>query len=309
VTGHPATAATHAEQARANRTGALAIIGAMACFVLNDGLVKYASETIPGAQLIFLRGVVSTALVLAIAAGTGVAHRIGEIAHRWVLVRALSDALTTVLFLWSLFHLPISTATAILMTSPLMITVLAPLFAGPRLGPPPWLATSLGFVGVLLIVQPRADGFNAYALVCLVATLLASLRDLMTRRVPASMPTILVTLSTTFAVTVLAGVVSVFDGWGRVRPAEAAMVAAAAVFLSGGYFLIVRGMRHGDVAVVVPFRYTALLFAMVVGYAVWGELPNALAWGGIALVVGAGIYVLRQGRRARAAQSTLDGPA
>jgi len=309
VTRRSVSAAAHAEHARANRVGALAVVGAMACFVLNDGLVKYASETIPGAQLIFLRGVASSALVLAIAAATGVAHRIGEIAHRWVAVRALFDALTTVLFLLSLFHLPISTATAINMTSPLMITLLAPLFTGPRLGPAPWLATSLGFVGVLLIVQPQADGFNAYAIVCLVATLLASLRDLMTRRVPPGMPTILVTLSTTAAVTVLAGVVSVFEGWGPVRPAEGAMTAVAAVFLSGGYFLIVRGMRHGDVAVVAPFRYTALLFAMVIGYAVWGELPNALAWGGIALVVGAGIHVLRHGRRARAAASGLDGPA
>jgi hypothetical protein len=78
------------------------------------------------------------------------------------------------------------------------------------------------------------------------------------------------------------------------------MLVTAAISVSAAYVLIVRSTRRGDLSVVAPFRYSALLFAAVTGYLVWGDVPNALAWCGIALLVGSGIYVLRADRRARA---------
>ncbi len=187
------------------------MIGAMACFIVNDALVKYASQTMPPAQLIFVRGVMASVLVLAVAQATGATRRIREIARGWVAVRAVVDAIATVLFLVSLFHLPLANATAINMTSPLIITVLAAVFLGERLGPSRWVAVGIGFVGVLLIIQPQAEGFNNYALVCLLSTVLLSVRDLVTRRVHAGVPSILVTLSNTVAVTLLAGGLSLFE--------------------------------------------------------------------------------------------------
>jgi len=83
-------------------------------------------------------------------------------------------------------------------------------------------------------------------------------------------------------------------------------LAVVAVFLATAYYLLVVSTRHADLSLIAPFRYTALLFATVAGFVVWGDTPNALAWGGIALVVGSGIYVLRVSRRARAAPITPD---
>jgi len=294
------TADAHTAQARANRLGVLAMIGAMACFVVNDALVKYASQSMPATQLIFVRGVMATLLVLAVVKAVGATGKIREITRGWVAVRAGVDAIGTLLFLVSLFHLPLANATAINMTSPLTITLLAALFLGERIGGARWLAVGAGFLGVLLVIQPTADGFNGYSLVCLLSTVFLAVRDLVTRRVHVAIPSILITLSNTVAVMLLAGVLSVFEGWRPLRPFELAMLAVAAVFLATAYFLVVTGTRHGDLSLIAPFRYTALLFATVLGYAVWGDTPNALAWSGIALVIASGIYVLRASRRARA---------
>lgn len=302
-----AVASEHALQGHANRLGILAMIGAMACFVVNDALVKHASQTLPAAQLIFIRGLVASILVLAVARAMGVTHRIREIVRGWVAARAIVDTIATMLYLVSLFHLPIANATAINMASPLFITVLAALLIGEHVGRSRWLAVGVGFLGVLLIIQPQADGFNGYALVCLLAAALIAVRDLVTRRVHTSVPSILVTLSTTITVMLLAGALSLNEGWRPFSAFEMGLVAVAAVFLATGYYLIVSSTRRGDLSLIVPFRYTALLFATIAGFLVWGDTPNALAWCGIALLIGSGIYVVRASRRRRiAATATLD---
>ena len=301
-----APADEHAAHVRANRVGILAMVAAMACFIVNDALVKFASQTMPAAQLIFVRGLVASVLVLAVAVAMGATARIREIARGWVATRAVIDAVASMLFLASLFHLPISSATAINMTSPLIITVLAALLIGERVRAPQWVATGIGFVGVLLIIQPQAGGFNGYAVVCFLATMLLSVRDLLTRRVHVGIPSILVTLSTTVSVTLLAGALSLLEGWGPIRAFDFGLLAIAGVFLAIAYFLIVRSTRRGDLSLVAPFRYTGLLFATIVGYVVWDDVPNALAWCGIVLLIGSGIHVLRASGRGRAASTAPD---
>ena len=141
---------------------------------------------------------------------------------------------------------------------------------------------------------------------CLLSTVLLSVRDIVTRRVHAGVPSILVTLSNTIAVTLLAGGLSLVEGWRAFTAFEVGLLAVVAVFLSTAYYLIVISTRRGDLSLVAPFRYTALLFATVAGFVIWGDTPNALAWCGIALVIASGIYVLRVSRRARAAPVTPD---
>lgn len=296
----------HASRVHANRRGILAMIGAMACFIVNDVLVKYASETMPATQLIFVRGVVATMLVLAVAHAMGATRRIREIGRGWLGARAVLDAIAGVLYLVSLFNLPIANATAINMASPLFITVLAALFLGERIGVPQWLAIGVGFVGVVLIMQPQAEGFNVFALVCLLATVLIAVRDLVTRRVDAGIPSILIALSNTIAVTLLAAALSPIEGWRPISWFEMGLLAVAAVFLAAGYYLIVSSTRRGDLSLIAPFRYSGLLFATIAGFAFWGDTPNVLAWCGIALVIASGIHVLRASRRARVAPATLE---
>jgi drug/metabolite transporter (DMT)-like permease len=282
----------------ANRRGILAMAAGMACFITNDALVKYVSQSLPAAQLIFLRGVFATLLLLAIVQAMGATPRIPSLLNRRVMIRALLDALATVTYLVSLFHLPIANATAINMATPLFITLFAVIAFGERVGAARWLAIATGFTGVLLVVQPSGAAFNAYALLCLGGTLLHASRDLMTRALDKSIPSLLVTLSTAIGVTAIAGLWGLFVEWRPVSAIQLLQLAGASIFLSAGYYLLTVSMRAGEMSVIAPFRYAGLLFALVLGYAIWGDVPNALAWAGIALLVAAGLYVLH-GERAR----------
>ena len=288
---------TPSVSAAANRCGIVCMVGAMGCFVTNDALVKFASQSMPSAQLIFIRGFMSVLLVLAVAHALGATARMREATRGWVAGRALVDAIATMLYLGSLFHLPIANATAINLAAPLFMTMFAALFMAERVRGGRWLAVGFGFVGVLLVIQPRAQGFNAWALVCLLGTLFHAARDLMTRRIHPGIPSILITLATAVAVTVVSGVASVLQGWRPFGVFEFGLLALAGVFLTGGYYFIITSMRHGEMTLVAPFRYSGLLFALVLGYLVWGDVPNPLAWFGIALLIGSGLYVLVSEKR------------
>ncbi|GAA4336429.1 DMT family transporter [Variovorax defluvii] len=285
-----------------NARAIAAMIGAMACFVSNDALVKHVSESLPAAQLIFLRGLMASALVLGVAHRLGALRQAGALLHPRVALRGAVDACATMLYLLSLFRLPIGNATAINLAAPLFMTVFAVLFLRERAGAARWSAVVLGFVGVLCIVQPSGGDFNAWALLCLLGTLFHAMRDLMTRRIDPAIPSIIITLATALAVTLLAGCLSLLGEWQPMAWADLALLAVAAAFLAGGYFLLVQCMRAGEVTLTAPFRYTAVLFAMVLGYAVWGEVPSGWAWTGIALLVSSGLYMLYSERgRSRAA--------
>jgi drug/metabolite transporter (DMT)-like permease len=155
---------------------------------------------------------------------------------------------------------------------------------------------AVGFASVLLIVQPKAQGFNWFAVVALAGTALHALRDLLTRRIVAGIPSLLITLSTALAVTIMGVGFAALEPWRPVEWRAAAMLAAMSMLLAAGYYLMVACVRLGELSVVAPFRYTALLWALVLGYVLWGDLPDAIATMGIVLLIGSGLYVLHRER-------------
>lgn len=279
-----------------NQRGILAMVAGMCAFVTNDTLVKYVSQSLPASQLIFLRGVFASLILLAAAQAMGLLAGLPALRDRRVLLRAFFDACATFSYLLAVFNMPLANATAINMATPLVITLFAILAFGEHVGPARWTAIAVGFLGVLLVVQPASDGFNGWALLCLFGTLLHAARDLMTRTIPRSIPSVLVTLSTALAVTLFAGGGTLVQGWVPVAAWQLGLLATASVFLSTGYYLLIVAMRDGELSLIAPFRYTGLLFAVVLGYAVWGDVPNPLAWCGIVLLVGAGLHVVLAGR-------------
>lgn len=283
-------------RAAANRRGILYLSAAMVCLLLNDALMKHVGRELGVPQMVLLRGVMALLMVAAVAHATGALARLPALRERPVLARAALDAVGTLLYLVSLMHLPLANATAINLAAPLIMALFAVLLLHEKAGVARWLAIVIGFGGVLLVIQPRADGFNAWALVCLAGTFCHVGRELLTRRIDPTVPAILVTLASALAVLLLAAAATLVDGWRPVRPLQLAQLALAAALLSGGYFFIVNSMRHGEMTVVAPFRYVGLLVAVALGWLVWGEVPNALAWGGIVLLVGTGLYLMAEGR-------------
>jgi drug/metabolite transporter (DMT)-like permease len=286
-------------RARANRAGIAWMVLGMTAFIGNDALIKAVGERLPAAQMLVVRGVMAITLIVLVARHLGALARIRDILDRWVLLRASFEGLGTFLYLAALFHLPLGNVTAINQSSPLFVAVLAMLFLKERVGAGRWLAIATGFAGVLLVIQPGLAGFNGYAWLCLIATLIYAFRDLLTRKVPPATPSILITLATAGVVWLMAGGVLLVQGWTPMQARDVGLLAIASVLLSTGYYASIAAMRHAELSVVAPFRYVGLLWAVLLGWVVWGDIPNAPAWAGIALLIAAGLAMIRQQRAGR----------
>jgi drug/metabolite transporter (DMT)-like permease len=286
--------------AAANRHGIVCMSVAMACLVGNDMMIKKVGESIPLPQLLVVRGLAAALLILAVLHLTSHKRALHKLTDRRVLLRSLIDAFGSILYLASLMHLPLANATAINLASPLMIAVLASVFLGERPGIGRWIAICAGFAGVLMIAQPTAAGFSGWSWVCLAATLGHAIRDLVTRHIHPSVPTLVVTLGNALVVTLVAALWASFSAWQPMSWKQLGAVGIAALLLSAGYLLIVQAMRSGDMSVVAPFRYVGLLTALLLGWMVWNDVPNVIASAGIALVMMAGIRLLHEQRIPRA---------
>lgn len=278
----------------ANRRGMLAVTAGAACFVVNDTLTKHVSESLPTSQLIAVRGLMATVLVFAIAHAIGATKRMRDLLDRRVMARTAMDIAGSIAYLVALFNMPFADASAINMSMPLTATLLAVLILGEKVRPARWLLIGLGFTGVMLVVQPTGAGFTPYALLCLASTVLMAIRDFSTRLIDQTIPSLLVTLSTTIGVTLTAFAWGLVQHWQPMSVTQIALLAAASVFVSGAYYLFTVAMRGGEMSIIAPFRYSGIVFALVAGYVVWGTIPNTLALIGIALIAGAGLGMLRK---------------
>jgi drug/metabolite transporter (DMT)-like permease len=281
-----------------NRKGILLMMAAMAGFILNDTFIKVASDDLPTGQIIFLRGLLATPLILLLAWRFGALAKLPALRNRFVGWRTVGEMGSTALYLTALFNMPLANATAILQIVPLITTAAAAVFLRERVGPRRWSAVALGLLGVLLIIRPGLEGFNAWSLVALSAMVFIALRDLSSRLLPPEVPTLGVTLVAAVAVTFLGAGMGLAEVWQPLTPRLLALLAIAALFLTGGYALIIQAMRVGEISAVGPFRYTIMLWAIALQLAVFGEWPDLLTLAGTAVVVATGVYVFYRERRA-----------
>lgn len=271
-------------------------------FVTNDMFVKLTSDTLATGQIMFIRGMFMIVMIVAIAWASGLLRHARELRRPAVAWRTVGEVTSTICFLTALFHIPIANATAILQTVPIVVTAFAALFLRERVGWRRWLAVTVGFVGMLLIVQPGGAEFNVYALFAVAAVFAITLRDISTRYLPLTVPAILVSLVTSIAVSGAGVALGTFENWIVPDALTLGYLLAASVSLIGGYVFVVEAMRHGEVSAVSPFRYTILIPAFVYGIAIWGDDVSVLAALGALLVVASGIYVLyRESRQKRLA--------
>jgi drug/metabolite transporter (DMT)-like permease len=285
---HPAVAS----QTQTNQRGIYAMLIAMAFFLVNDTLVKLASATLPTGQLVCLRGALACIWLSAMCVHQGSFRRITSLSDKVIWVRGLLDGLASLTYLTALIHLPLANATAINLASPLFILIMAVMFLGESLRLSRTLAALVGFAGVLLVIRPSTEGFNVYAWMCVLGTVIHAARDVITRRIGSEVPVTLATWSNALCVTLLSGVWSLTEPWVPITGLTGLWLVLSSACLAMAYHFIIVAMRHGEMGVIAPFRYSALLYAVVLGYLVWGEIPDAITWIGIGLLVGAGLSLL-----------------
>jgi drug/metabolite transporter (DMT)-like permease len=287
-----------------NPRGIALIIASMMLFVSNDALMKVASQSVTPAQAIFVRGILVTALLLALAAGQGQLAHWRKLAQRDVLVRAFLEGFGSYGYLFALAHLPLAIALAINMSVPLVILPLAVILLAERVGWRRWSALLVGFCGVLLIVKPGPEGINWWAMLALISTVAQAMRDVVTRRIPVGVPSVLITALSAVVLTAGTGVLAFYEGWRPIPATVLLSMAAASVMVTGAMYLLVVSTRIGEASVIAGFRYAAMVWGIALGYAIWGYLPDMAAWIGIVLIVGAGLYAAHRERLRRPAAGT-----
>lgn len=271
------------------------MVAAMAGFALEDMVLKAVSQQMPLGQVLVIFGLLGMACFGVMARRRGEPVFPAALFSRGMAVRSGFEVGGRLFYALAIALTPLSVASAILQATPLLVVGAAAVIFGEKVGWRRWVAVGIGFVGVLLILRPGLAGFDALSLLALAGMIGFAGRDLATRAAPPSLSNAQLGVAG-FAMLSVSGVViwSVSGGAVWPDPAGWAMLGAVTVLGVSAYAALTGAMRSGEVSVVTPFRYTRLVFALVLGVAVFGERPDALTLLGSAVIVAAGIYTLTQ---------------
>ena len=206
--------------------------------------------------------------------------------------RSVAEALTSYFFLTAVMNMPFANVTSILQILPMTVTLAAAFVFKEKVGVIRITLILMGFLGVVLIIDPSADGFNLYAIYALIAVFLITIRDLITRKISSSVPTLLPTLSASIGVLLFSVFLSINTPFQPLNIQNSLFILLAAFFIIFGYYTAVLVMRSGEISFISPFRYSAILFALILGLIFFDEKPDKTAFFGIVIVMAAGIVLM-----------------
>ena len=266
---------------------------------MEDVFIKQLSSTFSTSQILLTSGIFGS-MFFAV-----VNHRKGnkiinpDAWTRLTLLRMAGEAVAAVAFVKALTLIPLSTLAAVFQVTPLAITMGAALFLGEQVGWRRWVAITVGFIGVLLIIKPGIEGFDPSVFWVLLAVLGVTIRDLVTRIIPSQVSSSIISLQAFIA----AIIISVFlllitsDELVAVSAADSTLFIGAIVFGIAAYYAIVAAMRMGDASIIAPFRYTRLLFSLTTGMLIFGERLDGFSILGAMIIIGTGLYTFLRERR------------
>ena len=262
---------------------------------MNDAATKYLAESYPMGQVLGLRQSVALLVIFAYVWWSGsweklrINHRSGQ---AW---RAAVHCGSAVLIIWALTLLPIATVTAIVFSSPLVVLIFSMRFLGEGVSWQRWIAVVIGFTGVLVIVRPGGVSFEWALLVAVTAAFVSGFRDLLTRRLSRT-DTSISMLFWASALLIALTLLTIPFGWQPLTLSGSFWFIVNGVLNAGAHFLMIEALRLGDAALVSPFRYTAILWAIITGFIVWNQLPDTFTVVGAAMLIISGILISRPNR-------------
>jgi drug/metabolite transporter (DMT)-like permease len=287
-----------------NLRGILAVLVSSVAFIFNDVCVKLVSDELPSGEIIIVRGVLATAMLAAGVVAMGAVRPLSLLFAPMMLLRLASAAGATVFIVLSLRYLPLATVITVLQVTPLAVTAGAAIIFRERVGLSRWLAALTGFLGVVLIVRPGA-GFGAAGYLALATLLFTTTRDLTTKGLHHHIPSIFVAAGSAAAITLAGILVTPFDTAWQMPSGRAwrlMVLSAASLFVANTAMIM--ALRAGEMSVIAPFRYVMVPLALLLGFWLWGDIPDGIASLGIALVLAAGLYTLHRERAGLTRKST-----
>ncbi len=282
-----------------NLAGICLVVLAMAGFAIEDSIIKFLAQRLSPGQILVMIGLGGTSVFYILLRANGIFIKREIVANTWVVGRTLSELFGTAFFVLSLSLVPITTVSAIVQVSPLLVTLGAAVLLKEKVGIRRWAAIIIGLLGVAIILRPWSTDFQVTAFLTLLGVIGLSARDLATRRVPKNTPTLVLALLG-FGATIPAGLILICFNPEILMPTqyEVLLVILGISVGVGAYYCIVMGMRLGEVSAVVPFRYSRLVFGAAIGVWFFDETLDFSTLLGSAIVVTSGLYaLLREARR------------
>lgn len=270
----------------------LAMCGAMAFFIVSDAFSKLASASVPVSQVLTLRGLYAAIIFAVPVVAAGSLAKLPTLFSRLWALRIAGEIGAAMTFLAALAHMPIANVTTIIQTAPLATTAAAAVFLSERVTTGQWVATVVGFLGALLIVQPGGDAFSWWSIVALASVAFVICRDLSTRRMDRAIPSSLINLSTSCSVALAGLALSLAQGgnWARPDVKTHVYLVGSAAGIAFAYHFLILAIRKAPISTVAPFRYTIVPMSLLVGWLIWHEIPDHLALIGIVVIASSGLY-------------------
>ena len=272
--------------------GLAAAIGGIALLTANDAVSKFLTQSFPVGQVICLRQAATLLVIVPyvmLVTGWG-ALRV--VSWPGQLTRGMLFVAGATLMVLGLSLLPLATVITIMFASPSFIAAFSMPLLAERVSLSRWIAILAGFVGVLIVVRPGATTFEWALLIPVAGSLTNALRDIMTRRLSRRETSVAILFWSAVIVTVTSAATAPF-GWRPVPAVAAAWFVAVGILNAGAHFMLIEAFRLGEAALIAPVRYTALIWATLLGYLIWNQLPDAWVLLGAAVIVGSGLYMVR----------------
>ena len=265
---------------------------AMGCLTLTDMLIKIASQTLPIGQVMIFYGVGALVVFWGLLRIKGESIQLSPLTNPAVIWRNVGDLIAMNSMFLALVYVPLSTIGAVIQAVPLMVTAAAALFLGEKVGLKRVSAIFIGFLGTLLIIQPGATTFDITATLVLIAAIGMALRDIATKLVRENFSTLLLSFYSCFLFIFSGSILLIIKGDPSVPSLENIFILTAMIVAGClGFFFMTEAVRLGDMSVVIPFRYTRLLFSMAAGILILGEQVNAIMLIGSAFTILSGLYI------------------
>jgi drug/metabolite transporter (DMT)-like permease len=285
---------------KSNLRGIAFMVIATGVFSTNDVLMKLATTGLPPYEVLFLRGVMASILMLPLILVTGNARHLRHVVDKWVLIRNSFEFLAVLCFIVALANLPIANLSAMGQISPMLLLLGVAVIYREKIGWQRMALMTVGFGGALLVAQPGLQGFSPYMLLGLLCAIGTAARDIAGRKVPAFIPAPIVAYATLLLVMVGAGITTfVFEDWVMPTTRHLLLLVGSGFFLSLGHLFIFMSYRNAATGAVAPFYYLFSVWAVLSGLLVFSTFPNTLALWGIGLIVASGIAVVLLDERRR----------
>ena len=276
-------------------------------FAVNDTLGKWLVGAYTVGQLLLVRSIAGLCVMAPFIWRAGLSGFLRASNPKLQLLRVVFATLESSLFFWALTELPLAEVMTYYMAGPIYVTALSPFLLGERVGWRRWSAVAVGFGGVVLALHPSPDSLSLGAACALLGSFSYACFMIATRKLAGTPGAVLMTAQL-LAALIFGGTLVLFQGWTSAPPLDITLMLLLGIGSLGGNLCVNHALRLAPASVVVPYQYTLILWGILFGYVIFGEVIGPLTLAGAAIIVGSGLFIfLREQQLRRRGRGGMPG--